>query len=175
MQDKFGNFLSAFAAAQTLRKRALDEKFYLENIILSAVMVDGLLRIALILSRQIEKKSSNINEPLICQESDKSYIPEREIFHLALDEEIIDEELYNKLNTLYDYRNKIIHRFFLHNIKYSNFRKTARDYESVIKSLKNIVKNYEEIQIKLDVGMTKSSRKKCDRIKEIEKMILRKI
>ena len=76
-------------AVQVLRRMGFYEKLHLENIVLSAVIVDGLLRVALILSKQIKSKLCNVDGSLIWQPRNKDYFSERRIFKLALKEMIL--------------------------------------------------------------------------------------
>ena len=152
---KLENFIYACGAARIILRRAHDEGFLIEGIVLYASLIDAFLRIAIVLKRQIRFRSSNIDYSLISQDTEeRKHYSEREIFKMALKEKIINEELYNELNLLYNKRNSIIHKFFLTNIKYSDLPKDLIHYETIYHMLWKIVYNLENEQIEKGVGMT---------------------
>lgn len=62
------------------------------------------------------------------------------------------------MNYLYDYRNKIIHRFFLSEVDYSKTKNFLKEYKKIYKTLYERVYELESEQIKSGVGMTNQGR-----------------
>ena len=111
--DAFLNFIYSFGAARALLRRAHDNGSLIEGMALYASLIDGFLRIGLVLTRQIKKSTSDIDEALIKQSKGGQYFTERQIYRMAHQEGVIGEQLYSELGRLYDRRNDIIHKFFL--------------------------------------------------------------
>ena len=151
---KFPNFLRAFGATRVLLQRAHEQGFLIEGLILYAALADGFCRICLVLKEQLEKKNGDINQKYIYQHDDEKNFNERGIYKLALKRKIIGKKLFKELNTLYDIRNKMIHRFFISEVEYSHLEIVCSRYEQVYNELWNITHDLESEQIKKGVGMT---------------------
>lgn len=174
--DKFENFLRSFGATRILLKRAHDEGFLIEGLVLYALLVDGCCRISLILSEQIEKQTGEINETYIHQDNDSQGIAERNLYKTTFEKKIISRSLFDELNKLYDIRNKFIHRFFVSEIEYSHLEIVCRRYENVYNQLYKIVYDLESEQIEKGVGMTVKGEKIDEKYKREEAFdIMKKI
>ncbi len=152
--EKFENFIRAFGATRLLLKRAHENGFLIEGMVLYALLADGFCRICLVLEEQIEKSTSNINEKYIYQDKDEVNFNERTIYKKAFEKKIISKKLFNELNVLYNVRNKIIHRFFISEVEYSHLEIVCNRYERVYDELWKITYNLEAEQIEKGVGMT---------------------
>ncbi len=171
----FANFLSAFGATKILLERAKQNEFFIEALILYSALVDGLCRIALILKEQLDNDNSEINLEYI-QQIDGTYgMSERSIYKQSHDKKILNNILFKEINGLYDFRNKLIHRFFLSKIDYSKTKSYLNDYKKVYNSLRKVVSDLETEQIKLNVGMTRSGRHMPNVDKKYKTNVLRKI
>ncbi len=175
--EKLENFINGIGAVRKLLEKAHSDGSLLEALVLYASIVDGLCRISLLLDEQIQSKSSDINEKYIFQdEEDKTYkskFDERHIYGLAYDRKIIEKDLYDDLDALYDIRNKAIHRFLISEFKYSHLEIVLEKYELVYQRLWTIVYNLESKQIYKGVGMTVLGNNIDE--KDIIKQILTKI
>lgn len=157
--DKLENFINGIGATRQLLSRAHSEGYLLEALVLYATVIDGLLRMALLLAEQIANKTSDINERYIFQdESDRSYLSERDVYRLASERRIIEEDLFNEITALYEVRNKAIHRFLISEIEYSHLELVLDRYELVFQRLWTVVYNLESEQISKKVGMTISGK-----------------
>lgn len=157
--DKLENFINGIGATRQLLSRAHSEGYLLEALVLYATVVDGLLRMALLLSEQIASKTSNINEKYIFQdESASSYLSEWKIYKLASEERVIEDDLFNEISALYEVRNKAIHRFLISEIEYSHLELVLGRYELVFQRLWTVVYNLESEQISKKIGMTISGK-----------------
>ena len=173
---KFENFLHAFGAARLLLQKAHKNGSLIEGLVLYASLVDGFCRICLVLKEQLDEKDNNINEKYIYQYKDEKKFTERKIYKLAFDKEIIKKKMFEELNSLYNIRNKVIHRFFISEVEYSHLEIACSRYEKLYEQLYKITYELESEQINRGIGMTIKGRKfsEQDRI-ETEQGIARKI
>jgi hypothetical protein len=65
--ETFSNFIYAFGADRKLLKRAHDSGSLIEGMALYASLVDGFLRIGLVLKRQLKGRNDSIDDTLISQ------------------------------------------------------------------------------------------------------------
>ena len=149
------NILRAIGATRILLDKAHTEGSLMEGLVLYASLIDGLLRMALVLKEQIIKKTEEINENLIFQKG-KEYISERDIMAMAKKLEIIDEDLFKELSELYDFRNRAVHRFFITHLEYAELPPYLIRYEMVFGRIGEIIYKLENEQIEKEVGMTVS-------------------
>lgn len=154
--DKFQNFLASFSASRVLLQRAHKEGFFIEGMMLYASLIDGFLRIAIILKTQLENGDAEVEDIFIHQGEGGDFLTERKVIATALEKGIISEKLAKKINGLYDERNKIVHRFFLTHIQYNSLAPHLIDYELTYHELWKIVYELEAEQIQTGVGMTTS-------------------
>ena len=171
--NTFANFIFAFGAARKLLKRAHDGGSLIEGMALYASLLDGFLRIALVLKRQLKNGNDAIDDTLISQTKGGKFYTERQIYRMALQEGVIDSEVYDSLGHLYDRRNEIIHKFFLTPITYESLGGDLLQYEGLFERLYDIVYAIEAEQIERGIGMTTVGRQgsKEDIFNEIEKKI----
>ncbi len=168
--EAFGNFVNAFGAARLLLQRSHEQDFLIEAVVLYAALIDGFCRMALILKQQLNNKNADIDVSYIYQDdSDKKYYSERNIYKFAYDKNILEKDLLDEINALYDIRNKVIHRFFITDIEYSHLELVLDRYELVFQRLWNIVYGLESEQIRLGIGMAVSRKTgKRHRVKILE-------
>ena len=152
--EKFARFMGGFAAAAQLGKRAQDRSHHIEYIILTASLLDGLLRMGLILQHQIRTSSREIPEELLYQSTDDKIIPEREIYRRALAAGVIAQPLFDELNDLYDWRNRVVHRYIISEITTADVKDVASDYHKAISRTSHAIELIEKRQIILGVGIT---------------------
>ena len=169
----FTNYIYAFGAARKLLKRAHDAGSLIENMALYASLLDGFLRIGLVLRRQLKSKNDSIDDSLISQTKGGQFYTERQIYRMAPQEGVIDATVYDSLSGLYDRRNEIIHKFFLTPITYESLGDDLMRYENLFDQLHDIVYAMEAEQISKGVGMTTtwSHGNREDIFKEIDKKI----
>lgn len=154
--DTFTNFIYAFGAARKLLKRAHDSGSLIEGMAIYASLLDGFLRISLVLKRQLKRRNDSIDDSLISQTKGGKFYTERQIYRMALQETVIDATIYDSLSRLYDRRNEIIHKFFLTPITYDSLADDLTQYEGLFEQLYDIVYAIEAEQIQKGVGMTKA-------------------
>jgi len=153
--DKFSNFMIGFAASAQLLQRAVKNGFFVEYTCLAASIIDGLLRIGLILKHQLETSSDIVIDSLLYQADEDKIISERKVYKMALSKFIITKELFDKLNDLYDQRNRVIHRYIISDITTKEVLRIGMQYEIVISEVSKSVKKLEDEQVKKNIGMTR--------------------
>ena len=148
--------MNGFAATAQLLQRAGKNGFFIEYTCLSASIIDGLLRIGLILKHQLETKTDDILDSLLYQSDEDKIISERKIYKLALKEEIISQELFDQLEILYKERNRVVHRYIISDISTKEVLNIGIQYEQIRYSVSAAVRKLEDEQIETGIGMTKA-------------------
>ena len=151
------HFLNGFASLGKMLERGYNTRSALECVVLSASIVDGFLRIALILKEQIETKSDYIDPSLLHQKKEDRPISERTIFNRCLEKQIITKKLFERISKAYDSRNRCIHRYLISDINYRYVTNLVFEYAKLIDKIRDSVFALEEEQIAKKVGMTKDS------------------
>ena len=146
--------MSGFAAALHLRSRAIDNKCNIEAVCITANLIDGLLRIGLILDYQIKGLNNAIIDELLYQGDEDKIVTERNVYRQSLDSGIISKAIFDELEETYKYRNQIVHRYIISEIKSDDILVTAFEYDLLMKKINKIVYALESKQIELGIGMT---------------------
>jgi len=154
--DKFGSFMNGIAAAVQLLNRASKNGYFIEYICLAASVIDGLLRMGLILQHQLVTKSTDILDSLMYQSDEDKIVSERNIYKKALKKNIISRELFDELNDLYNKRNMVIHCYIISHITTKEVLDIGIEYEKIQQIVKSAVRKIEDEQIKTGIGMTVS-------------------
>jgi len=156
MADDLERFLQGMAAAAHLFNRAVEKKSALECIVLQANMLDGTLRIGLILKKQLDTNSSVVDRELLTQVPTDRKISEREIYKRCRDAGVIRPALFDALSAVYERRNECIHRYVLGAIDYDYATKLVFELDKLLDAVKAVVWQLEHEQIQRGVGMTVS-------------------
>jgi hypothetical protein len=154
MIDVREKFLSGMAAACVKFNEAVEKRCAIECIILAAAIIDGQLRMALILREQLQRNSRSFKNELLCQADDERGLSERSIFKMCRDAGIVDEPLFQRLGTAYDKRNQIIHRYLLSDANYAFAAALVPECFDLVETVKQVVHRIEAEQIRLGRGMT---------------------
>jgi integrase len=136
--DAFENFIYSYGAARDLLARAHRTGSLIEGLVLYVSLIDGLLRIALVLDKQLEDASGDVDFSYIQQEPGGRRYSEKEIYEQAHRRGIITTDMKAKIVDLYERRNAVIHRFFLTDIKYVDLEPWLSSYEEVYEHCYNI-------------------------------------
>ena len=150
---KYDNFQSSLIASYDLLKNALNSESLIEIIVIYANQIDAFLRLSLVLKTQLEKETNEIEVKYLFQEDNEKGIVERKIYSLALENKIIDETTFNELNLLYDFRNRIIHRYIISQIKTIKLVETAYKYSKLNEKIRLILREKEASQIGKGFGI----------------------
>jgi hypothetical protein len=157
-EKRLVHFMNGFAAASQLARRAAENGYMVEFIILAASVIDGCLRIGLVLQHQIDTQSLEIPEELVYQGDNDRAVSERQIYRYSLDRRVIDQALFDKLQELYTARNRVVHRYIVSEITTAKIFQIARRFEKAIELVNNSVWVLEDRQAQLKVGMTRKSK-----------------
>src|SRR6266568_3259396 len=150
----FGDFIAGVAAATELYNRASERGSFVESVCLGASLVDAMLRIGLILQKQINERTRDIPLELVFQQPSDKPISERDIYRRALAISVIDDSTFMQLQAFYDERNRVIHRYIISRITTSEVLDIAIRYEHMITALRKRLYEIEERQIRENVGIT---------------------
>ena len=153
--EAFAKFMEGIHAWALRTAYARDSRNWVETVVLQVGLLDALLRIGIILKRQLKAGNSDIELKLIYQGEDSGYYGERQIYNMARDESVIDEQFHKTLNTAYDQRNRSIHRLLLSEITFGDLHRVSSLYESLIQECSNDIFKLEEEQIRTGRGMTR--------------------
>jgi len=113
-----------------------------------------MLRIGIVLQQQLDNRTREIAPDLIFQGPQDKAISEREIYRRALAISVIDDATFARLQSLYDGRNRVVHRYIISRITTSDVLDIAIEYEKVITALSKRIYEIEEQQIQQGVGIT---------------------
>jgi len=157
-ENKFYNFMKGLGAASHLLYLSKNKGCFIECVCLSATIIDASLRIGIILKHQLDTKTNSILTDLIFQSDEDKIISERKVYKKALFADVINQDIYNKLELLYKQRNKVVHRYIISEITTEKIILIAQEYNDVIDSIKKCLDELEIRQINEGIGMTKSGR-----------------
>lgn len=146
--------MNGYVATAQLAKRAEKSGFLVEFICLSAALLDGILRVGLILQHQIKTKSDSIPRDLVDQTNKDRIVSERSIFRRSLKEGVIRNNLFERLESLYQMRNRVIHRYIISDLTTKDVFEIAKKYKEAIPAVSKAIWILEKRQIELGVGMT---------------------
>jgi len=150
----FTAFLAGFAAARELHARAGNAGAFVECVCLGASLADALLRVGLVLKSQLDNRTTDIPLELVYQGPSDRPVSERDIYKRAHSQQVIDDSIFEQLQTLYDDRNRVIHRYIISRIATSDVLDIAIQYERMVQKLSKRVHTIEARQIEEGVGIT---------------------
>ncbi len=156
--DKLSNFMNGFTASVQLSQRAGEDGFFIEYACLIASIIDGLLRIGLILNYQLKNRTDDVLDSLLYQSDEDKIISERHIYKMALEKNIVSQNLFNQLENLYKQRNRVIHRYIISDISTREVLDIGMQYEQIKYSVSDAVRKLEDKQLETGVGMTQSGK-----------------
>jgi uncharacterized protein YutE (UPF0331/DUF86 family) len=150
----FQDFMAGMAGAMELYNRASENGSFVESVCLGASLVDAMLRVGIVLQKQIDERTRDVLLELVFQGPEDKPISERDIYRRALAASVIDESTFAQLQALYDERNRVIHRYIITRITTSEVLDIALRYQHMIETLHKGLWEIEERQIRENVGIT---------------------
>ncbi len=156
--DKYEKFMASLAASFDLKSKAIKKESLIEFSIIVANQIDAYLRLSLVMDEQLKEKTDLIEISLLHQGKTDPPIMERKIYKQALDSEIIDEDLFKHLESLYRERNKMVHRYIISEFRTRDLYQIAMDYETQCEKVRLIMRDLEERQFKEKIGIYGSGR-----------------
>ncbi len=151
--DKYEKFTASLAASFDLKNKALENKSFIELLIITANQIDAYLRLAIVMKTQLKARTNRIDITYLFQGESDVPINERKIYRQAKEFEIINEETYNTLEALYKERNKVVHRYIISSFKTIDIYKIVLDYEITCEIVRNNLKSVEDLQFKEGIGI----------------------
>jgi len=151
--DKFDRFTGSLAASHDLLYTAIDAGACIEIIAITANQIDAYLRLSLVIAKQLEKKTNDIETRYLFQADGEKGIMERKVFEDALKSQIIDVETFDSLNELYNLRNRVIHRYIISDIKSRDLVEIAGRYLSALEIIRLILRDFEQKQAAVPYGV----------------------
>lgn len=155
-KSRFEHFMNGFVAAAQLLHRAAENGFFVEYVCLAASVIDGGLRIGLILQHQLKTRSSEVLNDLLFQGADDTIVTEREVYRRARTENVIDEKLFQKLEGLYRERNRVVHRYIISDLTTRRVLEIAVRFEQILPAVNQAIGLLETRQVESGVGMTRT-------------------
>lgn len=152
--NPFGNFIHSFVAARRLLQRAHETGSLIEATVLYVSLIDGLLRIALVLDKQLAGDPHGEIDAYIQQVPGGAKYTERAIYNEAHGRGLIDDTFKAEIVDLYEQRNATIHRFFLTDLRYADLGPLLDRYEVIFNHCAAIVEALEDRQVQEGKGMT---------------------
>lgn len=152
---RFEIFLQGIGATSALLNKAIGNKAFIEATCLFASQIDALLRIGIVLQLQINNNNIDIDTEWIYQGSNDRKKSEKDIYKKACDIGIISRHQLDDLYRLYDDRNRVVHRFIISEITLAEIEDISYDYYQKQQEINGIIKNIENEQIRLNIGITK--------------------
>ena len=150
----FAKFIDGIGASAFLLNNAIKNDCFIEATAIFSNQIDALLRTAIVLNLQLTNNNKSIERKYIYQGSSDKIITEKSIYQEAKNLNIIDDDIFNELNKLYEFRNRVIHRFIISEITVADIDEIAFKYYTLREKISKIVENIEEEQIKKNIGMT---------------------
>lgn len=169
------NFLSGVGAAHNLLVDSIEsQKSFIEQVCLSATLIDGLLRLSLVMKQQLDTGKEIVDPLLLFQgKRQKKYISERKIYERARQEKIITKVIEQKLNVLYDQRNIIIHRYLISDIKTKDVFIISRKYIRLYLLIKEKHRIIHDKIVQRNIGMARHFIKNPS-VEQIHEQIMKK-
>lgn len=139
--DYFDDLTQSLTVARMLLQNANKNHSAIEGLCLYVSIIDGFLRLSIIYSRTQKSPdhTSEFEKDMIRQDDGEKTYKEKEIYDIARRENIISTDLYERLNKMYLFRNKVVHRFSISNITYAEIGKACDEFEVIYKEIFDIV------------------------------------
>lgn len=150
---KYDRFIGSLGAANDLLYSAIDSGSFFEIIAISASVIDAYLRLALVIKKQIENSTNDIELNYIYQADNEKGLLERQIYQHAVNANIIDKSLHDELKDLYQLRNRVIHRYVISNIKTVDLAMISGRYIETTEKVRLILNELENQQTKEKYGL----------------------
>ena len=139
--DPLNDLIHAIPTSRLLLQKAHKEGALIEGLCLYVSTIDALLRLALVYSRtqKAPNYTYSIPKELIRQDEGEKTYREKEIYDFALKEKVISDDLYKRLYEMYDYRNRVVHRFNISGIRYADIAEVCTKFEPLYQEVIKVV------------------------------------
>jgi hypothetical protein len=151
--DKYEKFMASLAASFDLKNKALKNRSYMEFSIIVANQIDAYLRLAIIMTEQLKNNTDELDIKYLYQSKTDKPIMERKIYSLANEKEVINQLLFEELESLYIERNKMVHRYIISEFRTRELLKIGYRYENICEEVRLILRDIEDLQFKRKIGI----------------------
>lgn len=182
-QRPLDNFMQAWISMEllfgfSLEKYKKENYGFLEGLILLVSLIDTILRYSILLTRINKRKTKKIDQDFVelFLQKDEKYLSERDIFKIAQKEVSFrgfypKKDFFRRVNELYNYRNKAVHRYAITNFQYIEIKKIINEYKDLKDVLYKLVVKLEYRQVELGVGFLKKDELNPKSDQEIAEMV----
>lgn len=141
--NAFNDLIHSIPTSRLLLQKAHEEGALIEGLCLYVSTIDALLRLALVYSRtqKAPDHTYQIPKALIRQDEGEKTYSEKGIYDLVLKEKIISPDLHRRLYEIYDFRNRVVHRFNISGLRYADIAEACTKFEPL----------YQEVMVVVDV------------------------
>lgn len=144
--DKFDRFNASLAASYDLLYSSIKSESYIEVITISANQIDAFLRLCIVIAKQLKDCTDDIDVKYLFQEDNERGIMERKIFDHSLKYDVLNQQIHKELNSLYQLRNRVIHRYIISNIKTRDLIDIAARYLEASETVRLTLRGLEHKQ-----------------------------
>lgn len=175
-QARWDRFMFSYAASIDLVNRAYENGSNIELVILLANKIDAVLRQSLILKKQLDEKTDEIDVGLIYQKETDRPIVEKKVYEMALEKSVIDQQAHDELVNLYNIRNKVVHRYVISDLRSEDIVQLVWSYTQMYDKLGDHLISLEQQQYKEQIGIYKGDTKPGSEVtEEMTKSLIYKI
>lgn len=150
---KFDRFQAALAASYDLLDSAIKSDSFIEVIAIAANQIDAFLRLSIVIAIQLKNQSDEVPLRYIFQADNERGFVERKIYDDALKYNVIKDDHYKELNSLYQLRNRVMHRYIISDIKTRDLPSIAAKYIEASEEVRLILRDLEDAQKKCQHGV----------------------
>src|SRR6185312_6586430 len=125
----------------------------IELLIIIANQIDAYLRMAIVMKKQLQDKTNRIDIALLYQGENDNPIMERKIYKQAKDLGIISQDTFDKLEKLYEERNKVVHRYIISEFKTRYLYEIVYEYDNICETVRLCLKSVEDQQFSEGFGI----------------------
>ncbi|WP_369854968.1 hypothetical protein [Candidatus Thalassolituus haligoni] len=151
--EKFDRFQGSLAASYDLLDNAIESDSFVEVIAVSANQIDAFLRLSIVIAIQLKNQTDEIPIKYLFQAEDERGLMERKIYDNALKYNVIKDNDHEELNSLYELRNRVIHRYIISNIKTRDLPRIALRYVEACEKVRLILRDLENKQKDCQYGV----------------------
>jgi len=151
--DKYEKFMASLFASFDLKVQAMENVSLIEFSIITANQIDAYLRLAIVMREQLDGKTDELDIKYLYQKETDEPIIERKIYKKAKLLGIIDKAIFSELNSLYSWRNKMVHRYIISEFRSRDLLDIGRRYEENCEKVRLILRGIEDQQFKEGVGI----------------------
>jgi hypothetical protein len=156
-----------------LLQKAHEQGNLIEGLILYASLIDALLRNLVAIEAghkapaikgDIKFAGVTLNNAFF-EHDESNWFNERQIYDTALKHSVVNDAEHRHLNEMYSFRNRVVHRFIISDIAYSDLAEPLMEYEKIFWRLYQKLEAIEQPPVSIP-GVEKDA---------VKKRILRKI